>query len=237
LQARRYSDSSSNSRALLSVSSAWVIWSAVVFAPAGEIDRADRLARGRVVDGHPGAGQILQVLGVMLVAEHVHGTAALQGRADPVGADELLGVAEPRGELHAVEMPFQVAVAGQPDEHHARRVGQDDADRLAVEVVAEVPQHRQGVTGQRRVEVGIPDVVELDVVRRHVPVPGAPPGGQDRVAHLVCFEGVGGEEPLPGLGQPVAVRDVRSGHGASFYRLARRPCLRVWVGGCVLPLT
>ena len=49
-----------------------------------------------MADRHRGAGEILQVLGVVLVPEHVHRLAALQRGADAVGADELLGVAEAR---------------------------------------------------------------------------------------------------------------------------------------------
>ena len=48
-----------------------------VLAPAGQVDRAERLAGDRVPDRDPGTGEVLQVLGVVLVAEHVHGTAAL----------------------------------------------------------------------------------------------------------------------------------------------------------------
>ena len=67
-----------------------------VLAPAGQVHRADRLAGDRVMDRHPGAGEVLQVLRVVLVAEDVRGLAALQRGADAVGADELLGVAEAR---------------------------------------------------------------------------------------------------------------------------------------------
>src|SRR5258708_4925154 len=79
-----------------------------VLPPAGQVHRADRLAGDRMVDRHPGAGEILQVLRIVLVAEDVRGLAALQGGADAVGADEFLGVAEPRGELDPVEVPLQV---------------------------------------------------------------------------------------------------------------------------------
>ena len=67
-----------------------------VLAPAGQVHRADGLAGDRVADRHRGAGEVLQVLGVVLVPEHVRRLAALQRGADPVGADELLGVAEAR---------------------------------------------------------------------------------------------------------------------------------------------
>ena len=67
-----------------------------VLAPAGQVHRADGLAGDRVADRHRGASEVLQVLGVVLVPEHVRRLAALQRGADPVGADELLGVAEAR---------------------------------------------------------------------------------------------------------------------------------------------
>jgi hypothetical protein len=67
-----------------------------VLAPAGQVHGADDLAGDRVADRHRGAGEVLQVLGVVLVPEHVRRPAALQRGADPVGAGELLGVAEAR---------------------------------------------------------------------------------------------------------------------------------------------
>jgi hypothetical protein len=61
-----------------------------VLAPAGQVHRADGLAGDRVADRHRGAGEVLQVLGVMLVPEYVHRLADLQRGADAVGADEVL---------------------------------------------------------------------------------------------------------------------------------------------------
>jgi hypothetical protein len=49
-----------------------------------------------MADRHRGAGEVLEVLGVVLVPEHVRRLAAFQCGADPVGAHELLGVAEAR---------------------------------------------------------------------------------------------------------------------------------------------
>ena len=43
-----------------------------------------------MADRHRGAGEVLQVLGVMLVPEYVHRLADLQRGADAVGADEVL---------------------------------------------------------------------------------------------------------------------------------------------------
>ena len=78
-----------------------------VLAPAGEVDRADGPAGDRVVDRHAGAGEVLEVLGVVLVAEHVRRAAHLQRGADAVGADELLGVAEAGGQQDPVEVPLE----------------------------------------------------------------------------------------------------------------------------------
>ena len=165
-----------------------------VLPPAGQVHRADRLAGDGVMDRHPGAGEVLQVLRVVLMAEDVCGLAALQRGADAVGADEFLGVAEARRQLDPVEMAFQVVVRGQPGQHHPGRVGQDDADRLPVHVLAQVPEHRHGAAGQRGVQVGVADIGQLDAVRGHVPVPGAPPGRQDRIPHLAAAP------PAPGSG-------------------------------------
>jgi hypothetical protein len=67
-----------------------------VLVPAGQVHGADGLAGDRVADQHRGAGQVHKLAGVMLVPEHARRLAALQRRADPVGTDELLGVAEAR---------------------------------------------------------------------------------------------------------------------------------------------
>src|ERR1019366_2532302 len=120
-----------------------------VLAPAGQVDDAHRLARYRVVDGDPGAGQALQVLGIVLVTEDVGGAAGFQCGADAVGADPLLGVAEAGRQLDPVQVAFQVVVCGQPGQYHASRVGQDDADRLPVKLLVQLPQHRIGRPGQR----------------------------------------------------------------------------------------
>ena len=149
-----------------------------------------------------GAGEILQMFGVVLVTEHVRRLAALQRRADAVSADELLGIAEARQQLNAVKVPLEIAIGRQPGKQHAARIGQHDADRLALEIVAQVPQHRQGVAGQRGVQVGIADVGQVDVAGGDIPPPGAPPRRQDRVPHLARPYGLTCQEALPGLGQP-----------------------------------
>ncbi len=123
------------------------------------------------MDGDPGTGQVLEVLGVVLVAEHVRGLAALQGGADPVRAHVLLGVAEAGGELDRVQVTFQVMVGGHPAEHDARGVGEDDADRLPFQVLAQVAQHGHGVAGQRGVQVRIPHVGQRYPVGGDLPLP------------------------------------------------------------------
>ena len=184
-----------------------------ILAPAGQVHRADRLPGQRVIDRHPGAAEDLQVLRVVLVAEHVRGLAPLQGGPDPVRADLLLGVAEARGELDPVQLAFEVAVRRHPAQHHARRVGQDDAYRLAVQVLVQVPQHRHGAAGQRGVEVRVPDIGQLDAVGRDLPVPGPPPRGQDGPADQPGGDGLAREKPLPRLGQSSAAG--RGGQGRS----------------------
>ena len=67
-----------------------------VLAPASQVHHADGLAGGRMADRHPGAGKGLQVLGVVLMTENMGRLPALQGGADSVGTDKLLGVAEAR---------------------------------------------------------------------------------------------------------------------------------------------
>ena len=123
------------------------------------------------MDRDPGAGQVLKVLGVVLVPEYAGRLAALQGGADPVGADVLLGVAEARGELDPVQVTFQVVVGGHPGEHDAGRVSEDHADRLPIEVLAQVAQHRHGVAGQRGIKIRVPDVGQCNPVGGHLPLP------------------------------------------------------------------
>ena len=155
-----------------------------------------------MADRRCGAREILQMLGIMLVTEHVRRPAAFQRRADAIGAGELLGIAETRQQLNAVKVPPEVAIGRQPVKQHAARIGQHDAERLAPDIVAQVLQHRQGVAGQRGVQVGIADVKQVDVAGGDVPPPGAPPRRQDRVTHPARSDRLTCQETLPGLGQP-----------------------------------
>ncbi len=94
----------------LSVSSAARIWSAVVFANAISNDPASLRQQVRSMAptvlpligcliGTPAQREVLEILRVVLVPEHVHRAAALERRTDAVGARELFGVAEPRREI------------------------------------------------------------------------------------------------------------------------------------------
>ena len=89
------------------------------------------------------------------------------------------------------------------------RIGQDDADRLALEILVQVLQHRQGAAGQRGVEAGITDIGQVNAVGRDMPLPAAPPRRQDRVTHPARLDGLRRQEPLPGLGQPGVVGHAR----------------------------
>ena len=142
------------------------------------------------------------MLRVVLVAEDVRRPPGLQRGADAVGADEFLGVVEARREFDAVEMAFEIVIGGQPGQHEPVGVGEDDADRLAVELFVQVPEHRVGVPGQGSLRIGIAGVPQLDPVGRDPPVTGAAPGRENRLAHLMRAHRLRGQEFLPGLGQP-----------------------------------
>jgi hypothetical protein len=101
-----------------------------VAPPARQVDHTEHLAGDWVPDRHPGTGQVLQVLHVVLVAEDAGRPAALQRRADAVGADVLLGVAEAGGEPDPVQAFLQALVAGVTGEDDAVGVAEDDADLL-----------------------------------------------------------------------------------------------------------
>ena len=219
-QTRRYSWSSSISCVAASVSSACRICTAVVLAsvissgPASLRQHVRSTAPTVLPEigcwiGTPGAGEVLEVLGVVLVAEHVHRLAALEGRADPVGADELLGIAEARNEQDAVEVARQVGVAGQPGQHEPGVVGEHDADRLPGELLVQPAQHGLGAAGQRSVQVRVAHVRHLDAVGGDVAPLGPQPRREDGLAHLARLDRLGGEEAHPGLGEPGAVGQGR----------------------------
>ncbi len=176
-----------------------------VLAPAGEVDRAEGPPRHRVADRDSGAGECLEVFGVVLMAEHVRRRTGLQRRPDPVGPDELLVVTEAARELHPVQMPFEVGVGGPPAENHAGRVGQDDADRLAVELLMEPAEYRLGTAGEFGVQIGIAQIGQLDLVGRDTQVARPAPGRQDGGPDATRLGRLGGEETDPGRGQVVGL--------------------------------
>jgi hypothetical protein len=180
-----------------------------VTAPAGQAHRADDQAGDGVPDRHRGAGQVDKLSRVVLVPEHVRRPAALQRRADPVGAGELLGVAEARRQLNAVQVLLKVVVGGQPGQRQPMRIGEDDADRLALKTLAQVLQHRQGGAGQRGIQVGIADIGKVNAIGRDMPLPGAPPRRQDRLTHLARLDGLRCQEPFPGPGQLAVISHLR----------------------------
>ena len=226
-----------SSRALLSASRAWVIWSAVVLASAISSGSASLrqqvrstaptvLPGDRVVDRHPGAGQVLQVLGVVLVPEHVRGLAALQRGADPVGADELLGVAEARA--RAGPRPGAARGRGPP----VSRLSTTPAASVRMMLIGwpsrcsrRLPQHRHGAAGQRGVQIGVADVGQLDAVGGDVPLPGPPPGRQDRLAHLARVDGLGASGTAPGP-RPARSLSARAASARRGHHM-RLPCLPV----------
>ncbi len=141
-QIRRYSSSSSRSWTLLAFSSAVCTCWAVVLArasrsvPASRRQQvrstsADGATGERVLDRHPGAGEVLEALGVVLVPEHVRGGTHLERRTDAVGADRVLRVVEAGRQADPVQPVLQRRVAGEPGEDQAVPVGEHDADRLA----------------------------------------------------------------------------------------------------------
>src|SRR5215831_11232726 len=134
LRARTYFWSTSMSRLLLTVTSAWVIWSAV--ALTREIISGSASLRQQVRSMTP---TVLPETGSWIGAP-----ACFQRGADAIGADAGFGVAEAWGQHDAVQSALKVVVRGQPGEHQAVGVGEDDADRLAVKLLAQAPKHRVG---------------------------------------------------------------------------------------------
>ena len=157
------------------------------------------------MDRDAGAGQVLEMLCIVLVAENVAGGTDLQGRPDAVRTDELLGVAEAGNQQDLVKVPFEVGVRGSPAEHQAGLVGEDDAHRLTVELLVQAAQHRFGAAGEPAVGVGIPDVGQLDFIGGNLQVTRAPPRGQNGGAHAARFDGFRGKESDPAQRQVVPV--------------------------------
>ncbi len=173
-----------------------------VAAPARQVDDAEHLVRDRVPHGHPGTGELLQVLHVVLVAEDAGRPAALQRGADAVGADVLLGVAEAGGEPDPVQALLQALVAGVAGEDDAVGVAEDDADGLAGELLRGLRQHRARGPQQGGLAVQVGFERDVEVVDRDVPEPGPGPRRQDRLPHDVRRRVALGEERDAGQRQP-----------------------------------
>ena len=238
-QARRYSCSSRSSRALPAASRAWrdLVGGRLgqrdqqrvgVLAPAGQVDRADRLAGDRVVDRHPGAAEALQVLGVVLVAEDVGGPAALQRGADAVGADLLLGVAEAGGQLD----PVEVRARGRGPRSAGSAPGPSASVRMMLIGWPSSCSCRCRSTGIGAsgpgwsVQVGVAQVVQLDVVGGDLPLPGPPPGREDGLAHGALVDRLGGEKPISGLRQQIFRRVQR--HRSTCHIASPTHCIPGW---------
>jgi hypothetical protein len=184
-----------------------------VASPAGQVDDAEDLARHGVADRHARARELLEVLHVVLVAEDLGGSAALERGPDAVGADVALGVAEARGEPHPVQVPLEGGLARVAAQDHPARVAEDQAHRFGPELVGQVAQDGPGRPGEGCL-VDVRGVGHVDVVRRHLPEPRARPGGEDRLAddaagHRFCaVERRPGQREAP-VGPRVRTQQVR----------------------------
>jgi hypothetical protein len=65
-------------------------------------------------------------------------------------------------ELDGLEMPVKIVIGGQPGQHHAVSIGQDDADWLAFQALAELAQDRHGGAGQRGIKIRVQQVGQVD---------------------------------------------------------------------------
>jgi len=180
-----------------------------VLAPAGEVYGTHGSTGDGMVDRNPGTRQILKVLRVVLVAEHVGRAARFQGSSDAIGPGVLLAVAEAGCEPDRVKMPLEVVVRGQASKHQPGGVGQDDAHRLAVQLLVQVAQHRARTSGERGVDIGVADIGQVDLIRVDFQLAGALPGRKNRPAHAIGHCRLGGEEAHPAHREPVAGGQTR----------------------------
>nr|WP_052745634.1 hypothetical protein [Allosalinactinospora lopnorensis] len=195
-----------------------------VTAPAGEVEQADHLAGDRVADRRTRAGEGVQVLRVVLMAEHCCWLQPLQRRTDPVGADELLGIAEARSQVHAVEIAFELAVLCAPVENHTLLVGEDGTYRRVVQLLLQAFEDRPGAPGKGCVNVRVFDVGQFDAVGGDLPGPRAPPGRKDRPPHGVGGDALFTQELLAGYGELVRAPFLPSG--------VRQPCTSPGTSRC-----
>src|SRR5262249_6796449 len=149
-----------------------------------EVQNADDRAPRRVVDRRTGAGELAQLVGVVLAAVDQRLLAAADGGADAVRAGELLGVRVPRGQRHRVQAAGQVPAGGAPVEHDAGVVGEDDADRLVLQLLVQRVEDRGGAAQQGSGRVPVGQVRHVDAIDVDVVLLAALPRGQDQPPHV-----------------------------------------------------
>ena len=115
----------------------------------------------------------------MLVGTHQRGHAVGQRHTEAVGADVAFGVAETGGEMNVVESLEQVAVTGQPRQHHTLGVGQHHADRLVGQGAVQVAQHLVTALEEQRTEVLGTGEDRFDLFQRNAVILAALPRRQE----------------------------------------------------------
>ena len=168
-----------------------------------------------MADRCPRAGQVLEVLDVMLMPEHVRWSAAFQRGADPVGSGELLSVAEPGRQPHFVQFVLQPGVAGAAVQDHAFGVGEDDADRFVGMLGVCRADDCVRAVRETRLAVEIGFVRQLEVVGGHLPLPGPGPRRENGVPDDAGLDRFGGQEPFTGLRQPALAPRAQAFGGRS----------------------
>ena len=181
-----------------------------VGAPGGEIENAFEASVQQVPDRRPGTRHDLEALGEVLGAEDACGPPFLDRGSDAVGADEFLGVAEPRRQEDRVELLDEGRLAAPPIEHAAVGIGEDDAHGGIGQGGLKAVEHGSGGMDQPAVYLRLRPVGRGEFVHRDAIELGSAPGGQNPVPYLRTVEVAGFEEPLTNLGDdlPRALRLV-----------------------------
>ena len=172
-----------------------------LLGPGRQVQRAEQRATDRMMDGGAGAGQPLEVLGVVLVSADQRGQTGFERGPDAVGPDQILGVAEPGGQVDVVKVFGQLAPGRPSVDDQAVGVGQHDADRLIGELVLQLPQDRLGAQHQRGVRVRLLDEAKVRSVGHHPEGARALPRGEDRCADGHPIDRLRGQEGFPGHGE------------------------------------
>jgi hypothetical protein len=182
---------------------------------AGDVEDPGERAAGAVHRGAR-AREGAQPVGEVLGADH-HGVGrALERRADPVGAGELLGVAEAGGQRDGVEPASQLALPDAPVEDVAVGVGEHHGDRHARQPLGEVVEDRAGAVHQAALEVQVRVERQREVVGVDPGQPGPFPRLHDlRPDHTPFVDGAVAEEPFAGA--------VESGIGPCVHGPPRLP--------------